>query len=423
VIDRVEIVVKGGDGGAGAVSFRREKFVPRGGPDGGDGGQGGDVVLVASDNVSTLAELRYRHRYQAESGEPGHGQRMHGRSGADLVVRVPAGTEVHERSGSGELQLLGDLTQPGARLVASHGGRGGRGNARFASATNQAPRIAERGQKIVERYLRLDLKLIADVGIVGLPNAGKSSLLTAISAARPRVADYPFTTLEPVLGVVDHKETSFVIADIPGLIEGAHAGVGLGFDFLRHVERTGLLIHVIDAGAADPLLDLDLVERELALFDEALAAKPRIIALNKLDVTTAARRAPELIELLEDRFDDVFGISAVSGAGLPALLDRLTQRVEEERRGRAAVLADREPVLRPEPRASLEVVREGDGYRVFGGRGLEAMAEMLDLTDREAWFEFYRRLQRVGGVAALKRAGVREGDAVRFGPTETVWKS
>jgi GTP-binding protein len=422
MIDRAEVWVKGGDGGSGIVSFRREKFVPRGGPDGGDGGQGGNVLVAASSNVSTLQELRYRRHYRAEAGANGGGQKMHGRSGADLIITVPVGTQIRRMVPNGEPELIADLDENGARVVVAYGGLGGRGNSRFTSSTNQAPRVAERGQKGQEAELRLDLKLISDVGLIGLPNAGKSTLLASVSAARPKIADYPFTTLEPALGVVDRGETTFVVADIPGLIEGAHAGSGLGFDFLRHVERTGLLVHIADGSTEDPLADLDLVNRELTLFNRELGEKPQIIAVNKIDIPEVANRFPDLRRRFEQRSADVFGISAASGEGVAPLLDRVIQRLAEYRRENAIVArVEAEPVLRPEPRRSLVISREGEVYRVTGSRRLEAMAEMLDLSDREAWAEFYRRLQRFGALATLRRAGIREGDRIRFGPTEVTW--
>jgi GTP-binding protein len=423
VIDRAEILVRGGDGGNGVVSFRREKYVPRGGPDGGDGGQGGDVILRASAAVSTLGELRYKRRYRAESGGNGRGQRMHGRSGSDLIIPVPVGTEIRRREADGGLSLLADLTDDGASAIVAHGGLGGRGNARFTSATNQAPRVAERGQRGQEADLVLDLKLISDVGITGLPNAGKSTLLAAVSAARPKVADYPFTTLEPALGVVDLGDSGMVMADIPGLIEGAHQGTGLGFDFLRHVERTRLLVHMVDGSAADPVADVDLIDRELSLFSEALAGKPQIIAINKIDVSGVRERVPELKAKLEQRSPDVFAISAVTGEGVRDLLNRVMQRLSEARQEEPEAVTEEEEVavLRPEPRVRIAVTREGARYRVTGSRRLEALAEMLDLSDREAWAEFVRRLQRLGVLATLRRAGVTEGDRVRFGPTEVVW--
>jgi GTP-binding protein len=422
MIDRAEIWVKGGDGGNGVVSFRREKFVPRGGPDGGDGGQGGNVVVAASSNVSTLQELRYRRHYRADAGGNGRGQKMHGRSGADLIITVPVGTQIRRRLPAGEPELIADLDGDGARAIVAYGGLGGRGNSRFTSSTNQAPRVAEHGQKGQEAELQLDLKLISDVGLIGLPNAGKSTLLAAVSAARPKVADYPFTTLEPALGVVDRGETIFVMADIPGLIEGAHTGSGLGFDFLRHVERTSRLVHVVDGSTEDPVADLDLINRELTLFHRELGEKPQIIAVNKIDIPEVAERFPDLRRQFEQRSGDVFAISAAGGEGVEALLDRVTQRLDEYRRAIAAVAGvDEAPVLRPEPRRSLVVSREGEAYRVAGSRRLEAMAEMLDLSDREAWAEFYRRLQRFGALATLRKAGIREGDRVRFGPTEVTW--
>jgi GTP-binding protein len=425
VIDQAEIWVKAGDGGNGSVSFRREKFVPRGGPDGGDGGQGGDVLLRATDEVSTLRDFRYKRRYRAESGGAGRGQRMHGRSGENLIIPVPVGTQVQRRAPNGATTLVADLDAPGVSIIVAHGGLGGRGNARFTSSTNQAPRVAERGQRGDEADLVLDLKLISDVGIIGLPNAGKSTLLTAASAARPKIADYPFTTLEPMLGVVDRGETVFVMADIPGLIEGAHEGSGLGFDFLRHVERTRLLVHVVDGSSPDPLADLDLIDRELALFNADLARKPQIIAINKVDMPEVHERLPALERALGARSEDIFAISAATGEGVKALLDRVEQRLSEtrpvpepERDG----AAEEPPVLRPEPRSRVTVVRRGPVYVVQGSRRLEAMAEMLDLSDREAWLEFQRRLQRLGVLATLRRAGIQEGDRVRFGATETTWR-
>ena len=422
MIDQAEIWVKAGDGGNGVISFRREKWVPRGGPDGGDGGQGGNIAVKASSNVGTLQELRYRRQYRGESGGNGRGQKMHGRSGGDLLITVPVGTEVRKTAVAGEPQLLADLDHNGAAVVVAYGGMGGRGNSRFASATNQAPRVAERGQRGQEAGLRLDLKLISDVGIIGLPNAGKSTLLAAVSAARPKVADYPFTTLEPALGVVERGDTIFVMADIPGLIEGAHAGIGLGFDFLRHVERTGLLVHIVDGSSPDPVADLDLVDRELSLFNEALGRKPQIIAINKIDIPVVAERLPGLRQSLEARTRDVFAISATSGEGVSPFLNRVLQRLAEWRQREARPAAvEEDMVLRPEPRRTLAVTREGGAYRVAGSRRLEAMAQMLDLTDREAWVEFHRRLQRIGALASLRRAGVRDGDRVHFGPTQVTW--
>jgi GTP-binding protein len=430
VIDRAEIYVRGGDGGSGAVSFRREKYVPRGGPDGGDGGQGGSVVLLADPALSTLRDLRPRQWFRAPPGGRGAGARMHGRSGKDLVIRVPVGTQVRrlpmdapaDAAAIARAELVADLDRPGATYVAAHGGMGGKGNARFASATNQAPRIAERGQRGQTAHLLLDLKLISDVGIIGLPSVGKSTLIAAVSAARPKIAAYPFTTLEPVLGVVEVGYDAFVMADIPGLIEGAHAGAGLGHDFLRHVERTRLLVHLLDGTRADPLADMDTVNRELALFNEALAAKPQIVAVNKIDVPEARARLPGVLADLAARGIDALAIAAATGEGVDGLVRRVWQELTRLRREAPpqAVAAPESPVLRPEPRPRATVERR-DGVFLVHGRRVEAMAEMLDLAQPEARGEFFRRLQRMGVAAALRRAGAQPGDRVRFGGVETTW--
>jgi GTP-binding protein len=424
VIDRVEISVRGGDGGAGVVSFRREKFVPRGGPDGGDGGQGGSVALLADPSVSTLRDLRYKRRYAAEKGSPGARANRHGKSGADLVIRVPVGTIVRRVEADGAEAMVTDLDTPGASVVAAYGGLGGKGNARFAGPSNQAPRIAERGQRGQEAQLILDLKLISDVGIIGLPNAGKSTLLSAVSAARPKIAAYPFTTLEPALGVVDVGYDSFVMADIPGLIEGAHAGVGLGHDFLRHVERTRLLVHLLDGSAPDPMADMDTINRELALFSEELAQRPQIVGINKIDIPEAHDRLPELRERLAERGIEPLVLSAATGEGVQDLVQRVWSeltRLRAEQPPPAAVEPE-EIVLRPAPRARVSIEQQ-DGRYVLHGRRIEAMAEMLELSNDEARAEFYRRLTRLGVVAALRRAGVRAGDIVRFGDVDVTWEA
>jgi GTP-binding protein len=409
------------------VSFRREKFVPRGGPDGGDGGQGGSVILLADPSVSTLQDLRYKRRYIAPDGGNGAGAKMHGRSGKDLVIRVPVGTQVRRASApptSGlAWELVADLDTPAASYVAAYGGMGGKGNARFATPTNQAPRIAERGQRGQEAWLLLDLKLLSDVGIVGLPSVGKSTLISAVSAARPKIADYPFTTLEPVLGVVEVGYDTFVMADIPGLIEGAHAGVGLGHDFLRHVERTRLLVHLLDGTSADPLADMDTINRELALFSEELARKPQIIAINKIDIPEVQERLPDVRARLAARGIAPLAISAAGGVGTRELVQRIWAELArlKEQAPPTAVSAPETPVLRPEPRPRVTIERKNGVFRVHGRR-VEAMAEMLDLSQDEARGEFLRRLQRLGVAAALRRAGAQPGDRVRFGDVEIAWE-
>jgi GTP-binding protein len=325
MIDRIEIVVKGGNGGNGVVSFRREKFVPRGGPDGGDGGDGGSVVLVADRSVRTLKELGRRHIYRAERGGNGQGADKHGRRGESLVIRVPVGTQVSKVTDDGGREMIGDLVEEGQQLLVVRGGLGGWGNARFKSSTNQAPRIAQRGQEGEEAKLRLDLKLLADVGIVGLPNAGKSTLLSVISAARPKIADYPFTTLEPALGVVESGWERFVVADIPGLIEGAHTGAGLGLEFLRHIERTKVVVHLVDGSSTDPLKDYRTVNAELRQYGHGLAEREQILAINKVDILEVRERMGDLVETFRKAGAEPAFISAAAGEGVDELVQRMAQ--------------------------------------------------------------------------------------------------
>ena len=310
MIDNVIIHIRSGDGGDGVVSGRREKFVPRGGPDGGDGGNGGNVIAECDGNMNTLLAFRYERRFNGGNGGNGASALKHGADGEDVVIRMPVGTQVWDADANPP-QMLADLTTPGQRVELAYGGGGGRGNAYFASPTNQYPLLAEKGEPGQALALRLELKLLADVGIIGLPNAGKSSLLSAVSAARPKVANYPFTTLEPVLGVVEHRRNTFVMVDIPGIIEGAHEGVGLGHDFLRHVERTRVLLHMIDGSASDPLRDYRQINDELRMFSGALAAKPQVVAVNKTDITEVAG----IEGILEEMFADEFGLRRADDAG------------------------------------------------------------------------------------------------------------
>ena len=331
-VDTAIIRVKAGDGGRGCVSFRREKYVPKGGPDGGDGGNGGDVILVADPHLSTLLDYRYRHVYIAENGRPGEGNNRTGRSGAPLELRVPCGTLVRDAI-TGE--ILGDLTEPGQRLVVARGGRGGRGNAAFATPTNRAPRFAEPGQPGEERLLQLELKLLADVGLVGFPNAGKSTLLATISAARPKIADYPFTTLSPVLGMVRlGPEQSFVVADIPGLIEGAHSGRGLGLQFLRHIERTRVLVFLLESTSPDPATDYATLLQELRSYNPELLAKQRIICLSKADLLSEEQRQ-QLSTLRIDGQSPLL-ISALTGEGIQQLLYRMWEALQQAHAADAA---------------------------------------------------------------------------------------
>ncbi len=330
-IDRAEIYVRGGKGGNGCVSFRREKYVPKGGPDGGDGGRGGDVILVADPGVNTLLDLTGRHHWIADNGRPGSGQNKTGRSGKSLRVRVPPGTLIHDRDTD---RLLKDLATPDEEVVIAQGGRGGKGNRHFVSSRHQTPRIAQDGEAPEERWLRLELKLIADVGLVGLPNAGKSTLLSRTSRAEPKIADYPFTTIEPQLGIVELVGyRRFVMADIPGLIEGAHEGVGLGDDFLRHIERTRLIVHLIDLypmdGQTEPAEAYRIIREELTKYSQKLADKPEIVVANKIDLTQDAREDARALSRAIDR--PVMAISGVTAAGMEPLCERIWEMLEAQK--------------------------------------------------------------------------------------------
>jgi len=336
-VDEVDIQVAAGGGGRGALSFRREKFVPRGGPDGGNGGHGGSVFAVASPHLNTLINFRFHPEFEAERGAHGEGSNRTGRDGRDLELAMPVGTLVYEKLPDGEWRPLADLTTVGQRVLIAQGGTGGRGNAQFATSTNRAPRRFEEGHPGEMKLLRLQLKLLADVGLVGFPNAGKSTLIARISAARPKIADYPFTTLTPNLGVVTlSDDRSFVVADVPGLIEGAHEGHGLGTRFLKHVERTHVLVHVVDVSGIsgrDPVDDLETVRRELRLFAPALADKPQLVAANKLDALDDPQRVERLSARAIELKMPFFGISGVTGEGVPLLLEALWRQVSHARSG------------------------------------------------------------------------------------------
>lgn len=327
MIDRAYVYVKGGDGGNGVISFRHEKYVPFGGPSGGDGGDGGSVYLLGDGSKATLLDFRYKRQFRAGRGAHGKGKEMHGRRGEDLLIRVPLGTLVRRREeGAADVEVA-DVVEEGQKVLVARGGRGGWGNARFATPTDQAPRRAHEGRPGEEASLILDLKLIADVGVVGLPNAGKSTLVSTVSRARPKVADYPFTTLEPVLGVVEIGFESFVIADIPGIIEGAHSGRGLGLDFLRHVERTKVLVHLVDGGSDDLSRDLKALETELAAYEVPMTEKPRIIAVNKIDRPEVRARLPELRKEMKRAGSECFFISAATGEGVDEVMKKALELV------------------------------------------------------------------------------------------------
>jgi GTP-binding protein len=373
LIDEAMIYVKAGDGGNGVVAFRREAHVPRGGPSGGNGGKGGDVYVVADHQVNTLLFFHKQVHFRAPSGDHGRGKNQTGAQGADLSIGVPIGTMVFDADTH---QLHADLTEPGQRVLVSAGGRGGRGNWVFRSPTNQAPRIAENGEPGEERRLRLELKMVADVGIIGVPNAGKSTLLSRVSAARPKIADYPFTTLEPSLGVAIVDDRDIVLADIPGLIEGAHTGVGLGHAFLRHVERTRVLIHLLNGISPDPLGDYEVINQELELFNPELMDKPQIVVLNKMDLPDVQALWPKLARALKQHgVAEPLAISAVTGEGVEALLRRAASTLIELPPG-PVIAAPEVTVVTPEDDMSFTIEREQDGAWRVRGRRIERIVSM-----------------------------------------------
>ena len=421
MIDQVIINVNSGNGGNGVVSGRREKYVPRGGPDGGDGGDGGDVYLLADVNLNTLASFRYQRRFTAGSGGNGLGARKHGKRGDDVVVAVPVGTQVW--AADDKPRLVADVAAEGQRVLVAQGGRGGRGNTHFTTSRNRFPRLAEAGERGEHVRLRLELKLLADVGIIGLPNAGKSSLLAAATRARPRVADYPFTTLEPALGVVERRRDSFVLVDIPGIIEGAHAGAGLGHEFLRHVERTRALLHLVDGSLDDAIGAWRQINDELRLFDERLAQKPQLLAVNKTDIPEVSARLDSIVQDFAELGVSVLPVSAATGAGVGELMDAALRTLAEA--GPPAVFADDAddvPVLRPQPRRpSVRVTREGGEFVVHAPAAVR-IAQMLNEGDWHARTQFYAFLTRIGAIRALEAAGVSSGDTVRIGKLEWEWE-
>ncbi|NLG27619.1 MAG: GTPase ObgE [Chloroflexi bacterium] len=416
--DEATISVRSGNGGNGCLSFRREKYVPYGGPDGGNGGRGGSVYVRGNARLNTLIAFARSKRFAAEPGGAGQGSHKQGADGEDLYIDVPLGTVV---ASVGEGGKLGELLQHGQLLEVARGGRGGRGNAVFKSSTRQTPKFAEHGEPGEERTLRLELRLIADVGLLGKPNAGKSSLLARISAARPKIADYPFTTLEPNLGVVEIDGRALVVADIPGLIEGSHTGAGLGIKFLRHVERTRLLVHLLDAASADPLGDYAAINRELELHSARLAAKPQVVALNKLDLTGARELFAQIRATLGEQGIAVYAISAVSGEGVTELLravaDRLAELPVEEEPAEAL-----EPLPVERESRDYRVVREEEGVYRVEGEEIVRLAAMTDWSSQEAMERFERIMVARGISAALENAGVQLGDIVKLGPIELEWR-
>ena len=414
--DEAKIHVRSGNGGDGALTFRREKFVPRGGPSGGDGGDGGNAVLAVDPQLNTLVHFQGQVHFRAGNGVNGKSKNQTGACGEDVVIPVPPGTIVRDADTG---RVLADLTSPGQTAILATGGSGGRGNARFTSSTRQAPRIAERGQSGVGRWLKLELRLLADVGLVGMPNAGKSTFLSVISAARPKIADYPFTTLQPNLGVVSvDSETSFVVADLPGLIEGAHDGAGLGHQFLRHVQRTRLLIHLLDGAADDPLAHFQQINEELRLFDTELATRPQIVVLNKMDLPLAQQVWPKVQAQMESEGYPTAAISAVSQQGVSELVFQIARTLSTLPQPQAK--EDEIPTFTLDETPEFTVERLSNGWRVTGPR----VAEIADRTMwqyHDAIERAQRQLESLGVFDALRAAGVQAGDTVFLGNVELEW--
>jgi GTPase len=417
--DHVEIHIKSGKGGDGMMHFRQEKFIPRGGPDGGDGGKGGDVIFEVKSTLNTLSSFRHNQKFRAEEGVKGGPSQRTGHNGKDLIIYVPPGTVLFDAD-TGE--LIGDLTEPGQQLTILKGGRGGRGNQHFATSRNQAPRTAEKGEPAQEKRIKLELKLIADIGLIGIPNAGKSTLLSVLTNARPKIAPYPFTTLQPNLGVANiDDDTTVVLADIPGLIEGASQGAGLGHDFLRHIQRTRVLVHLLDGLSEDPLADYSQINSELALFDPNLAKKPQLVALNKIDQPEVQERLGYIQKQFKGQKVELMTISALARTNTRDLLIKAYQKLAE-----APPLEEIEaplPVYRPkeDPR-EFAITREGANEWRVSGVAIERAASMTYWQHDGSVRRFQKIMETIGVDEALRDAGVQEGDTVAIGDFELEWQ-
>jgi len=441
MIDKVKITIKSGDGGDGAVSGRHEKFVPRGGPDGGDGGKGGDIVIIGDTNENTLLGFRYKRNFAAGHGGNGAGAKKHGADGKDVLIPVPLGTQLVDQ----DQNIIADVERNGQKFVVANGGRGGYGNVKYASSTNQYPVIAQAGEIGEEFEISLELKLLADVGIVGKPNAGKSTLLSFVTEATPKIANYPFTTLEPNLGVVDHRDMDFVMVDIPGLIEGASEGVGLGHEFLRHIERTKVLVHLVDGSDEDPEDSYNQIISELKFYDESLLDRPRVVAINKIDINDVRVLIDDIVDVIRDIDVNCHVISSATGEGVESLMDEVVRLLEapevEINRGFTPLfnkpkidlestnfVADSTtsfdedlPVIRPEPRRRGVRVHVQNEVFIVDAPGVERIAQRIDYEDWKARMQFYMHLQKTGVVRALEEAGIQAGDTVQIGSVEWEW--
>ncbi len=416
--DRAKIIIKSGKGGDGHVSFRREKYVPNGGPDGGDGGKGGDIIFEVDENVNTLSDYRYRRKFEAQPGQEGSKRNSHGKKGNDLILKVPAGTIIKDAQSG---KIIADMSGDNHRQIVLQGGKGGLGNQHYATSKMQAPKYAQPGQEAIELEVQLELKVIADVGLVGFPNAGKSTLLSRVTNAQPKIANYPFTTLQPNLGVVEWDDgTGFVIADIPGLIEGASEGVGLGHEFLRHIERTKVMIHIVDAASMegrDPVADIYAINRELEAYNASLMQKPQAIAANKMDAVFGEES--EIIERLKSEFEPkgvkIYPISAVSGQGVKELLFAVKKMLDETSSEPITYEPEFDPSIRDDkPEAFTVEVDPKDGAYLVEGPKIEKMLGYTNLESERGFLFFQNFLKEQGILKALEEKGIAEGDTVRI---------
>ena len=420
--DYVKIIVKAGNGGDGAVSFRREKYVAAGGPDGGDGGKGGNVYMEVDQDKNTLIDFRYQKKFKAENGKNGEGANKYGKSGEDLVIKVPRGTIVKEAETG---KVIADLSELGQKELILSGGRGGKGNSHFATSTRQAPRFSQEGEKGEEKELILELKLLADVGLLGFPNVGKSTLLSVVTDATPKIADYHFTTLEPNLGVVKSEYgDSFVIADIPGIIEGASQGVGLGIQFLRHIERTRLLLHVIDVSGSEgrkPVEDFNIINEELKKYSEKLSKRKQIIVANKIDSMQDEKLYEDLEKMAKEKGLEIYKISAVTGKGVKELMARVSEVLKTLPKEELIEIDNKKKIYTLQDEEEITVKKE-NGVYIVSGAAVEKLMRTINLADNESLHYFHRRLNEMGINQRLKELGIHDGDYVQISDCELEWE-
>ena len=420
--DYVKIIAKAGNGGNGAISFRHEKYVAAGGPDGGDGGKGGDVYFIVDQDANTLIDFRYKKKFKAENGNNGEGARRFGKSGEDLYIKVPIGTIIKDAKTG---RVLADLSEKGQKALILRGGRGGKGNSNFATATRQAPRFAQDGEDGEEKELILELKLLADVGLIGFPNVGKSTLLSIVTDAKPKIADYHFTTLDPNLGVVKKEYgDSFVIADIPGIIEGASEGVGLGIQFLRHIERTRLLLHVIDVSGSegrDPVEDFYTINEELKKYSQKLSERKQIIVANKIDSMQDESLYNNLEKLAKEKGVEIFKISAATNVGIKELMNHVSQVLKTLPKENLVEIKDEEKVYTLEDEEPFTINKEGNNY-IIDGPAVEKLMKRVNLNDNESMYYFHKMLDELGVSQKLKEMGIKDGDNVTIAGWELEWE-